>query len=237
MATLDEDVCQAAVTLGLDVDHTLRTLARVTFADGARMRTALRPWLQTFQLTLLTIGSSLDAILGPPDPVTVSGACAVLTRQLAPASSAAGGRLGRVTGPGRGLVTSEAGDLHWSLARRTGERSDGPLRPPGLPRSRGSVFVLDPDLDILVTGRRTGVATGEALVTSLFTRGTGPGVTVVTVVRAGVVTLARGLTLLPASRRLHGLLPATGNTHRGGAAVAAHLLIQVTGVTASRVTP
>ena len=63
MTTLDEDVCQAAVTLGLDVDDTLRTLAsvaRVTFADGARMRTALGPWLQTFQLTLLTIGSSLN---------------------------------------------------------------------------------------------------------------------------------------------------------------------------------
>ena len=59
MSTLDEDVCQAAVTLGLDVDDTLRTLARVTLADGARMRTALRPWLRAFQLTFLTIGSSL----------------------------------------------------------------------------------------------------------------------------------------------------------------------------------
>jgi len=225
------------VTLGLDVDDTLRALARMTFADGARMRTALGPWLQTFQLTLLTIGSSLDLVLRPPDPVAVSGACAVLTRQLSAASSAAGGRLGRVTRPGRGLVTSEAGDLHWSLARRTGERSDGPLRPLGLPRSCGPVLVLDPDLDVLVTGRGTGVTTGEALVTSLFTRGTGPGVTAVPIVRGGVVTLARGLTLLPASRRLHCLLPATGNTNRGGAAVAAHLLIQVTGVTASRVTP
>ena len=181
--------------------------------------------------------SHLDFILGPPDPVAVSGACAVLTRQLSSAFSAAGGRLGRVTGPGRGLVTSEACDLHWSLARGTGQRSDGPLRPLGLPRSRGPILVLDPDLDVLVTGRRTCVTTGEALVTSLLTRGTGPGVTAVTIVRGGVVTLARGLTLLPASRRLHGLLPATGNTHRGGATVAAHLLIQVTGVTTSRVTP
>jgi len=233
LSTLDEDVCQAAVTLGLDVDDTLRTLARMTLADGARMRTALRPWLQTFQLTFLTIGSSLDFILGPPDPVAVSGACAVLTRQLSSAFSAAGGRLGRVTGPGRGLVTSEACDLHWSLARRTGQRSDGPLRPLGLPRSRGPILVLDPDLDVLVTGSRTCVTTGEALVTSLLTRGTGPGVTAVKIVRGGVVTLARGLTLLPASRRLHGLLPAAGNTNRGGATVAAHLLIQVTGVTAS----
>ena len=139
--------------------------------------------------------------------------------------------------PGRGLVTSEACDLHWSLAWGTGQRNDGPLRPLGLPRSRGPILVLDPDLDVLVTGRSTGVTTGEALVTSLLTRGTGPGVTAVKIVRGGVVTLARGLTLLPASRRLHGLLPATGNTHRGGATVAAHLLIQVTGVTASRVTP
>ena len=59
MSTFDEDVCQATVTLGLDVDDTLRTLARMTLADGARMRTALWPWLQAFQLTFLTIGSSL----------------------------------------------------------------------------------------------------------------------------------------------------------------------------------
>ena len=77
------------------------------------------------------------------------------------------------------------------------------------------------------------MTTGKALTAALFTRGTGPGVTIVSVIRAGMVTLARGLTLLPASRRLHGLLPAAGNTHRGGATVAAHLLIQVTGVTAS----
>ena len=118
-----------------------------------------------------------------------------------------------MTRPGRGLVTSEACDLHWSLARRTGQRRDGPLRSLGLPRTHGPVFVLDSDLDVLVTGRRTGVATGEALAAALFTRGAGPGVTGVSVDRAKVVTPARGLTLPPASRGLHCLLPAAGNTH------------------------
>jgi len=118
-----------------------------------------------------------------------------------------------VTGPQGGLVTSETSDLHRGLARRTRQRGDGPLRPLGLPGTRGPVFVLDPHLDVLMTGRGTAVATGEALAAALFTRGTGPGVTGVSVVRAGVVTPARGLTLPPASRGLHCLLPAAGNTH------------------------
>ena len=103
-STLDENVGQAAVTFGLDVDDTHRTLSLVTFANGAPMRTSLGPRFQTLQLTLLAIGSSLtihckirvyhrvsaylDIILRPPDPVTVPGACAVLTRQLAPTFSA-----------------------------------------------------------------------------------------------------------------------------------------------------
>ena len=134
-------------------------------------------------------------------------------------------------------MTSETGDLYRGLARRTGQRSDGPLRPLGLPGTHGPVFVLDPDLDVLMTRRSTGVTTGEALTAALFTRGTGPRVTIVSVVRAGMVTPARGLTLLLTSRRLHCLLPATRNTHRGGATAAGHLLIQATRVTSSRVTP
>ena len=50
------------MTFGLDVDDTLRTLSRVTFADGARMRTSLGPRFQAFQLTLLAIGSSLTKV-------------------------------------------------------------------------------------------------------------------------------------------------------------------------------
>ena len=118
-----------------------------------------------------------------------------------------------MTGPQRGLVTSETSDLHRGLARRTRQRGVGPLRSLGLPGTRRSVFVLDPHLDVLMTGRGTGVAAGESLAAALFTRGTGPGVTGVSVVRAGVVTPARGLTLPPASRGLHCLLPAAGNTH------------------------
>ena len=136
-----------------------------------------------------------------------------------------------MTRPGRGLVTPEAGDLHTSLAGRTGQGGDGPLRPLGLPRTHRPVLVLDPDLDILMTWRRTGVTTGEALVTALFTGGARPGVTAVPVVGARVVTLARGLTLPPAPRGFHCLFPAAGNTHRGRPAVAADLLKQVAGVT------
>lgn len=94
LSTLDENVGQAAVTLHLDVDDTLRTLARVTSPDGAGVRATLGPGLRAFQLTLLTIGPRLDRILHASDPVTVSGAGAVLTRQLSAAFSAAGGWLG-----------------------------------------------------------------------------------------------------------------------------------------------
>ena len=59
MSTLDEDVGQATVTLHLDVDDTLRTLARVTSAYGAGVRAALGPGLRAFQFTLLTIGPRL----------------------------------------------------------------------------------------------------------------------------------------------------------------------------------
>ena len=59
LSTLDEDVGQATVTLHLDVDDTLRTLARVTPAYGAGVRAALGPGLRALQFTLLTIGPRL----------------------------------------------------------------------------------------------------------------------------------------------------------------------------------
>ena len=59
LSTLDENVGQAAVTLHLDIDNTLRTLSRVTSAYGAGVRAALGPGLRAFQFTLLTIGPRL----------------------------------------------------------------------------------------------------------------------------------------------------------------------------------
>ena len=60
LSTLEENVGQAAVTLHLDVDDTLRTLARVTSTDGAGVRATLWPWLRASQLTLLTICPCLN---------------------------------------------------------------------------------------------------------------------------------------------------------------------------------
>lgn len=142
-----------------------------------------------------------------------------------------------MTGPRRGLVTSEAGDLHRELARRAGDGCYSPLRPPGLPGTHWPVLILNLQLDILMTSRLTAVTTREAFMTSEFTGGTRPGVATVTIVGARVMTIARDLTLLLASRGLHGSFPSAGNAHRGGATVAADLLIQVTGITTPGVTP
>jgi len=82
LSTLYKHVCQAAVTLSLDIDDTLWTLSRMTSPNGAGVRTFLGPWFRTIQFTFLAVSSSLDIVLCSPDPVTVPGAGAVLTLKL-----------------------------------------------------------------------------------------------------------------------------------------------------------
>ena len=100
LGALEEDMRESTVTLDPDNDLTLRTLTRVTLANGAGMMTPSWSLIPALSLTLPAVDSSRDTVHRSPHLVTLSLTHVITTRQTPTTLPATRGWLGAVTWPG-----------------------------------------------------------------------------------------------------------------------------------------
>ena len=164
------------MTLDLDIGQTGRA-GREMAGQRTGVFTARRSDNLTGSLALLAVDAGTELVHRLSDLVAVPLTPVVPAGQSPPTLPATGGRLGGVTGPGGGLVTSRTGHTHWVGAGGAGCGLYLVLRPFLLPGPDWPGSCLHPDPDVLVTGGGAGVGASQQFGAGLSAGRAGPAVT------------------------------------------------------------
>jgi len=235
LSTLPEQICEATVTLDLDIGCAGLAWRRVT-GEGTGVGAPGGSGDQALHLTLLAVDAGQHHVGCVPDLVTVPGTHVVPTGQLPPTLPATGGRFGQVASPVTGLVLPQAGHRHWGVARWAGQRGDLEHRSLLLPGSYWLEIIHHLDLHVIMAGGGADMAqpTWQFLATHLLASRAGGRVAVM--LHSPWVVAVRCLaTRLPAPGGLGLLLPTAGHHLLGVPAVAGQLHSGLAGVASSSV--